>query len=547
MTPWAAPALLVAGVVALYAPSLGNGFVYDDHEVIVDQPRPAGVADLGRVFTEPHFRGLPYYRPVTRATLLAQKGLHGDQPWAFRLVNAALLGGAAVLAFALLGALGVARAPALGAAALFALHPVASSCVLPIASGRETLLPGLLILATLVAWVRGRRGAATVAFALALFAREQAIVVPLLCALADGCRVSADPPQPRAGPWVRRQAPLLLVAVFYLVVRQRVLGSFDYELAVLADPLAPLLSLAYGLQVAVAPFSALVYEPELRVWLSPLRLAAALLAGAGLALAARRLGSPSLGVALFWLGWFVATQLPTANLLRQEALFAERYAFLAILAPLALAAAALSAGWGEARLRRGALAAAVALGVVGAGVSMGRAPWFDGDRVFAEQWLRTNPRSPDAHHLLALTLAREGRLEQALPHYDAALAGSLRPVDLRVNRGAALLALGRGGEAERDFHAALGLDPEHPEAHSNLGVLRARQGRLEDAIGHYRAALRVAPGSAEAHNNLGSALARLGRLSEAVAHFEEALRLRPGYADALRNLELARARSDPTR
>ena len=104
-----APALLLlfAGVVAVYAPSLGAGFLYDDHDVIAVQPPPRSPGDLARVFAEPHFRGLPYYRPVTRLSLLTQKGLHGDRPGAFRLANAALMGAAALLAFAVM------RTPAL--------------------------------------------------------------------------------------------------------------------------------------------------------------------------------------------------------------------------------------------------------------------------------------------------------------------------------------------------------------------------------------------------------------------------------------------------
>lgn len=87
-----------------------------------------------------------------RASLLAQKALHGDRPAVFHLGNA-LLAGVAAAAFVLLRAtrLGVGVAPAWWAAAIFAAHPVASSAVYPIASSCETFLPALLILAAVAA------------------------------------------------------------------------------------------------------------------------------------------------------------------------------------------------------------------------------------------------------------------------------------------------------------------------------------------------------------------------------------------------------------
>jgi len=71
---------LVLVVLATYASGLRNGFLYDDHEVFLAQPTPRSAAEVARLFAEPHFHGLPYWRPVVRASLLVQKALHGEQP-----------------------------------------------------------------------------------------------------------------------------------------------------------------------------------------------------------------------------------------------------------------------------------------------------------------------------------------------------------------------------------------------------------------------------------------------------------------------------------
>jgi hypothetical protein len=182
---------IAALVFVVYLPDVRNGFVYDDHEVILQQQPARSLGDALRIFAEPHGlpqSQLPYYRPTTRVSLLLQKGLHGDAPSLFHLGNALSISAAAVAAFALLRrpAFGLSPGAAAFAATAFAVHPIASECVHPIASGRESVMPAIFMLASVWAWLGGtkRSRAASVAFfAVALWSKEQAIVVPLLIAL----------------------------------------------------------------------------------------------------------------------------------------------------------------------------------------------------------------------------------------------------------------------------------------------------------------------------------------------------------------------------
>lgn len=535
-------AALALAVAATYAASLGNGFVYDDHEVILAQAPPRSAADLLAVFAEPHFLGLPYYRPVTRATLLVQKALHGDRAPAYHAANIALMALAAVLASAMLRtrALGVDRAPAWLAAAIFALHPAASACVYPIASGRETSLPAVLSLAAVAAYLRGGRSGralAALAFAAALFAKEQAVAVPLAFAAADALALAPAPPR-GAAAWLRRYAPLAPIALVWLFARLALFGGGELELAVVDEPGGPLLSLLYGLQTAVAPTADVVYEPEVAIWLSPARLALAAVVVTGLAFGARALDGTGRRRLAFWGVWFALFQLPTANWLLQEARFAERYVFLSALAVPAAAATLVTTATRRSRARRAALACGAALALACAAVSAGRARTYADDAAFAAQWLRTNPASPEAHHLTALALARGGDPVRSLHHLREAVRLAPRDADARHNLGIALAGTGARAEARAAFEETLRLAPDHPEAHVALGSLLAAEGRLEQAIAHYHAALRRAPHLAEAHNNLGTALARRGDAAGAERALREALRLRPDYADAHANLAL---------
>jgi tetratricopeptide (TPR) repeat protein len=486
LTSRLAPALVFVAAVVAHAPSVRNGFVYDDQEVILAQPPVRGPADVARIFAEPHGlpqSRLPYYRPTARASLLIQKTMHGDQPAYFHAGNALAAGAAALAGYALLRtprfALPAAAA-GLGAVA-FAVHPVASSVVHPIASGRESLLPAVFALATVAAHLRaGRRAriAALAGFALALWSKEQAIALPAVLVLADALRLGADPPRGVRG-FALRHAPFAAVLAVYLAVRAAIFGAAEggEEVDVLAavtaqlgrDPLGPLHSLAYAVQVAFAPFPSVVYEPDLDAWWSPVRLGLAC-AGLAAALAVALRERADRAPTLFWLAWVPAFLALTMNLWPQEARYDERFVFLSSFGLVALVTTAASRLGAGARAPLAAGLAIVAVAVLAA-LSVQRGSPYHDAVAFARQWTRTSPRHANAHATLGAALARDGEAEPAM----AALREAVR------------------------------LEPRLAAAHYNLGVLLAWQGRRHEAIEHFRAALESDPGDASAR----SALAQL--------------------------------------
>jgi tetratricopeptide (TPR) repeat protein len=367
--------------------------------------------------------------------------------------------------------------------------------------------------------------------------------------------------------------PALLIVAAYLLVRHALFaGEYKLTPAVFEQPWRPLLSYVYALQTHVAPFRELVYEPVESVWLSPWRLGVAGLAVVVLGgLAFRR---SSWRVAVFWLLWYVVLQLPTANLLRQEALFDERYTFLALLGLLGLGLLAARNAWEWPRLRV-EVTALLAVAVVAAGwVSAGRRAYFGDDRTFFQQWLRTNPRHarayyflgtrlaslgqtqdaakmfamalvlnpelPAARYNLANTLLALGQAEKALPHYESAVA--LRPDDVRYrsNWGVALLQCGRPGQARQVLQTAVALEPRFANAHHNLGMAYAALNDLTNAVAEFRLAADLSPDQADPHFNLGRLLLDLGRTNEAAAAFRNVLRIDPDDKEARKTLERIR-------
>jgi tetratricopeptide (TPR) repeat protein len=180
-----------------------------------------------------------------------------------------------------------------------------------------------------------------------------------------------------------------------------------------------------------------------------------------------------------------------------------------------------------------------------------------------EQALRIDPKSAAAHTNLGLALATKGRQEEAIRHYEQALRidpklaatqynlgnpPHLQSANYRIvlaathyNLGNALQVQGRLDEAIEHYEQALRIDPKYALAHYNFGIALAMKGQLEEAIRHYEQALRIDPKYAPAHTNLGIALAKMGQLEKAMRHFEQALQIDPTDGPTHANLGLALA------
>jgi tetratricopeptide (TPR) repeat protein len=541
--PWLAALLVALGYGIASWP---NDFVYDDTQVILEQEAPEDLGDVLHYFAEEHFPGLSYYRPVTRSTLLVQKALHGDVPLPFHLFNSALAGVVLLLGFATLRrpAFAAAHWPAFLAAALFALHPLASSCIYPAASGRETMIPVVFSLAALYTFLRDGRlwtVAAVLTFACALFSKEQAVVLPPLFLLAEwmGLAERGEDPAGRRRRWLRWTG-LALVVVGYFVVRRMLFSGAEFRWSVFGEPLGPVVSFLFGLQSVFAPFAALHYEPPLAVWWSPLRLGLALALAGLLVWAAWRWSRPVPGkrgsdprrLLLFCATWFFLTQLPTANVLVQEAKFSERYVYLGAFGILSLAAAVLSRCWDSPVVRRWTVVVGLVLLLAAAAVSFHRAVYFRDDLAFAQQWAKTNPASPIAHMGVATALQRRGQGQEALEWYQRAIEIDPEYGEAYFNLGNTLADLGGPDPAIRAYREALRHRPDLAQVYVNLGRLLRAQGSVTEALAVYRQGLEEGIDSYELRLGLAHGLADAGRGEDAVAAYREALELNPDGAAA---------------
>ena len=118
---------------------------------------------------------------------------------------------------------------------------------------------------------------------------------------------------------------------------------------------------------------------------------------------------------------------------------------------------------------------------------------------------------------LADRLCQAEQEEEGLALYDRALALDPRSIPALGNRGAALLALGRPGEALASLQKANSLQPDTPKVINLLVQAWRNSGNLDRATQCCAQALRLQPGSRNARAHQATLLLDRGRFAEALA------------------------------
>ncbi|HEX5066049.1 MAG TPA: tetratricopeptide repeat protein [Myxococcota bacterium] len=134
------------------------------------------------------------------------------------------------------------------------------------------------------------------------------------------------------------------------------------------------------------------------------------------------------------------------------------------------------------------------------------------------------PLPPDAHAALGADWTR------ALAEYRAALARDADRPESRVGAGLLALQLGDLAAAQREYEAALRIEPYYRPASVNLADLHRMAGHDDEGVKVLAEALQRDPEGAELHHAMGLALVRAGRHQEALAHFERAAKSAPEQA-----------------
>jgi hypothetical protein len=234
---WRAPLLVLALSIGASLPVLVNGLVQDDVPIIVQNPTVHQLSTIPVHFRQPYWP-MPYspdlYRPLSSTLFTLEWVASHGRTWFFHGTSVALYTAVCLAVLALSRRLLPPRA-ALGAAALFAVHPVHVESIAP-AVNQSELVAALCVILAVCGYLDWRATATapskklvatlTASYAIACLFKESGIVLPGLLAAAELTLV--DDPR-RLSSRLRQLWPLAtalaLAGAGFIVLRTSILGS----------------------------------------------------------------------------------------------------------------------------------------------------------------------------------------------------------------------------------------------------------------------------------------------------------------------------------
>lgn len=570
--------LLALAVWLVFGQTIHHQFVnYDNDIYVYENPDiSAGLSLKGILWAFTHVH-VDEWWPLNSVSHMLDCELYGLNPGGHHLTNVLLHAATVIGLFLLLRNLTGALWRCAFVAAVFAIHPLRVESVAWVTE-RKDVLSGLFFVLTLGAYVRyvrksevgnqrsethsppsvlrpltsGAYWLALFFFTLGLLSKSTLVTMPFLLLLLDwwplqrvpgvrgqGSGCNLRPPdlalRTSTPALLLEKVPFLLLAVASCVTTiLAVNGIHSVEQLSFATRTAnAVVAYATYLKQMLYPVDLAVFYPHPENRLSPWTVgfsALALLVISGFAFAGWRKRPCWL---VGWL-WYLGMLVPVVGLLQVGGqAYADRYTYLpqiGVYLMVAWGVAELGRSWPYRRVLLGA-GAVLVLAVLGIRAHDQTRYWRDSLTLWTHT-LDCTKENHLAHLNLGATLADQGKLDEAIAHYQLAVQIKPQYAEAHYNLGVALAAQGKSDEAIARYEQALRFKPDYADAHNNLGNALLAQGRLSDAVQHYQRAIQFKPLLAEGHYNLGNALTRQGRLEEAMQSYRRAVEIRPGYADA---------------
>jgi Flp pilus assembly protein TadD len=556
----AGAALLALVVLAAFYPVLGHEFLeWDDHLVLSQNPDflPPRGSTLGHYWTGAYMQ---FYVPLTYtiwwtiahfAAHPAAGGGYVLSPMPYHAANLIAHLGAALFAYRLLARLTRSEVAGWFGAALFALHPLQ---VEPVswASTMYSSLSSCLSLGAMCAYFKfsdadaskppdrggsGRwawYGLFVLGYGLALLTKPTIILLPVIIGLID-VAIRRRP----LGRAVALLVPWLIVGAVPIAIatQQAQPGAGNYVLVVLR-PLVASDVLAFYLRGIVVPFKLapdygrsphwLMNEGSralFTTWLIPFAVFAAAV------VAWRRTRWPAVACGAFVLALAPVLGFTPFDFQRYSTV-ADRYVCFALIAPAMLLAAGL-ARTPSRPLLAGCAAVAVLFGVMS---NLQARHWRNTD-TFYDFAMSRNPDSFAAHTRAIRVLEKQGRWDEALPHYEAALTAFPDSQRLWHEMGRIYVRRKDWPQATECFVRAVKLEPDNVTSLSSLAVSLANGGRGGEAIPVIERALQLAPQDPGTHFDAAAVYGITRRFDDARREFNEVIRLGGDPSAARKGLE----------
>lgn len=560
---WLLAAACALIAVAVYLPTLDNGFVnFDDHTYVSKNPHLRS-PDIG--FIKWAFGSLypDNWLPLVMLSYGVDFAIWGLDPRGYHLTNALLHGLNVFLVMLLAAGLFKKVIPENGkvliacalVGAVFGLHPLHVESVAWVTE-RKDVLYALFWLLSLIAYVKftsagkaGRRelyyGLCLCCFLLSLMSKPMAVTLPAVLLILDYYPLGRLASGGRLFKVVLyEKLPFYVLSVAGSVVTIIAQSSGGRDVVTEASALPERLWLAvralgfylekFFLPLGLAPF----YPRPVEIRPLDIDCIGSLLAVLFITAVCIRFIKKRPLLMAAW-AYFIITLLPTLGIVQvgyQAA--ADRYMYLPMLGPLMLlgggAVWILKRPGGSGNVMVYPVLASIALLAVVMSLLTVRQVrvWKDSFTLW-NHVMRMYPEDAQPYAGRGKAYLDANEHGRALEDFSTAIELDSSPSGKRysrlykhyVNRGKTYFALKQNASALMDFETAVRLRPEDDSVYYNRGVAYAALGRLQEAINDYVKAVSLKPDFASAYNNMATAYARKGDYKKAIENFDKAIAL----------------------
>jgi protein O-mannosyl-transferase len=518
-----------------YTNALANGFVYDDHSQIEQNPYVHGFRGIVKILTMSQPSG-NYYRPLMNFGFLLSFKLFGASPYGFHLVSVLLHCVVVWLVYEVGTALTSDETFGLIAAMCFAIHPIHTESVSWIAGVVDIELSIFYLTAFWLFLKLERAKGHTLwiqigmlaSFLLATLSKEPAMTLPALATIYEHF-YRADRKITAWKQKVVRYGGLWAVGFAYLGARVLVLGGFA--------PVSFHRDVSWREAAVIGVGWIGRYATKL-LWPVPLSVFYAIqrnssFLDAHVLLGAAVLTAAATSVAYEWKRarmysfcslWILFTLAPVLNVrwLPMD-VFAERFLYLPSVGFSWLVAGIVLWFWRKTDLaaeRRWALVLAAGIvGLLATGEIMARNRDWKDDYSLALRTVQTNPDNANMRSDVAMAEWRAGKRDEALRQWHLALA--YRPDSLQAlsDLGFALIEEEKYDEAIPYLQKANELSSRFATPHVHLAHAYTGLGKNVEAEAELRRAVEISPMNPFVRNAAGRFYLESGRLQEAETQF----------------------------
>jgi hypothetical protein len=504
--------LIVVSFTA-YCQILGNDFVnFDDHQYIIENNHiKSGINSESIKWAFTAFVSGNWH-PLTLLSHMLDWSLFKDNAVGHHLIGLLLHIGVALFLFLFLNRTTKSLWPSAFVAALFALHPLRVESV-AWAAERKDVLSMFFGMASIYTYARytesfklSKYFLCLILFALSLMAKSMLVTLPFVLLLIDywplnrwqkiDTTITAPVKKIRhlTGRILWEKAPFIFLTSISSILTlwaQTKVGAITYteHLSFSTRFLNAIISYISYLGKTFWPVDLAVFYPyEYPFPLWQILFSCFILIGITIVVIYVIKKFPFLFVGWFW---YLGTLIPVIGLVQAGSqAMADRYTYLPSIGIAIMLAWGIPLLFPRENIRKKILfPAAIAILSILSVLTWQQCGYWKNSIKLWNHALQVTKDNYVAHKNFALALLAEGKIEEAIDHYNMAI--SLKPdyADDYNNRGTAYNILGQPQCAIKDYNEAIRLKPDYAEAYYNRGTIYSKQGQYKSAIEDFNKAI----------------------------------------------------------